>query len=177
MNITYRETDFNSLSDCELLAGWYNDPKIKHLYSLFSDAKSYETKFTAEYFQSIGGKYPSGVKHSNLIVLLDGVPIGQATFEIDTPKLLTRTPNTAWIALVIGADRHKRRGIGKDITNHLECIAAEAGAERIEIGVFEYNHRALSFFTSQGYLEFTRRENRVWWDGKMWSIVQLIKDL
>lgn len=177
MNITYRETDFDSLIDCELLAGWYNDPKIKHLYSLFSDAKGYETKFTAEYFQRTGGNYPIGVTNRNLIVLLDGVPIGQATFEIDTPKLLTRTQNTAWLALVIGSDDHKRKGIGKEITKHLEYLAAEAGAERIEIGVFEYNHRALSFFTSQGYLEFTRRENRVWWDGKMWSIVQLLKEL
>lgn len=60
---------------------------------------------------------------------------------------------------------------------HLETLAADTGAERIEIGVFEYNVRALRFFKELGYLEFTRRPERVYWDGRMWSEIRLLKTL
>ncbi len=175
MNLTYRDVDFGSREDCELLARWYNDPAIKHLYSRFTDSESFSKDFTPEYFQRVGQNRPAGGPNRNLMVLVDGVPIGQATFETDTPKLLTRIPNTAWIALMIGDVRLRRCGLGVRITAHLETLAAGSGAERIEIGVFEYNTRALRFFTSLGYDEFTRRPAHVWWDGRMWSDVRLLK--
>ena len=46
---------------------------------------------------------------------------------------------------------------------------ASAGAERIEIGVFEYKERALCCFTGLGYDAFLRRPDPVWWGGRMWS--------
>ena len=91
--------------------------------------------------------------------------------------LLTKTTHTAWLALMIGNDRLRRCGLGTRITAHLEALAADTGAERIEIGVFEYNERALNFFTSLGYNEFERRLRRVWWDGQMWSEVRFLKTL
>ena len=38
--LSYRDIDPNRVEDCELLARWYNDPSLKHLYSLFPDAQS-----------------------------------------------------------------------------------------------------------------------------------------
>ena len=177
MNITYRDVDFGSKEDCKLLARWYNNPEVKHLYSLFTDAESFSKDFTPEYFQRVGQNPPAGGPYRNLMVLVDGVPIGQATFETDTPKLLTKTTHTAWLALMIGDDRLRRCGLGTRITAHLEALAADTGAERIEIGVFEYNERALNFFTSLGYNEFERRLRRVWWDGQMWSEIRFLKTL
>ncbi len=177
LKLTYRDVDFDSREDCELLASWYNDPAIKHLYSRFTDAERFSKDFTPEYFQRVGQNPPTGGPHGNLMVLVDGVPIGQATFETDTPKLLTKTTHTAWIALLVGDDRLRRCGLGTRIIAHLEKLAADSGAERIETGVFEYNERALSFFTSLGYDEFGRRPDHVWWDGRMWSDVRLLKTL
>ena len=177
MNLTYRDIDFKSPEECELLASWYNDPQIKHLYSLFKDAESFAKDFTPEYFQCVRQNRPSGGPHRNLMVVLDGVPIGQGTFQIDPPKLLCKTPNTAWLALMIGDGRLRRCGLGTRITAHLEKLAAAAGAKRIEIGVFEYNERALCFFTSLGYEEFMRRPERVWWDGRRWDDIRFLKTL
>jgi RimJ/RimL family protein N-acetyltransferase len=177
MNLTYRDVDFDSGEDCELLTRWYNDPAIRHLYSRFTDAESFSKDFTPAYFQRLGQSPPTWGPHRNLLVLVDDIPIGQATFETDTPKLLTSATHTAWIALVIGDERLRRCGLGKRITAHLEELAASTGAERIEIGVFEYNERALCFFTSLGYEEFTRQSDHVFWDGRMWSDIRLLKTL
>ena len=52
---------------------------------------------------------------------------------------------------------------------------AGAGADRIGIGVFEFNERALCCFTSLGYDAFLRRPDPVWWGGRMWSDIRLLK--
>jgi RimJ/RimL family protein N-acetyltransferase len=177
MNLTYRDIDYDSVEDCEHLAKWYNDPTTKHLYSLFTNEESHAHQFTPETFQKIGQTPRKGGPYRDLMVLLDGQPIGEAKFETDTPKLLTKTPNTAWIALIIGDHRYRRSGLGTRITKHLEQLVKESGAERIEIGVFEYNHPSLNFFKKMGYQEFMRQPDRIWWDGKRWDDVRLRKEL
>ena len=177
MNLSYRDVDFASASDREVLAGWYNDPSIKHLYSLFKDEESLAHQFTAEYFARISKLPREGRVHRVLMVLHDGVCIGEANFEIDPPKLLTKDANTAWLALMIGDASLRRCGLGTRIMGHLEALAADAGAERVELGVFEYNERALLFFESLGYEEFARRADRAYWDGTMWADIRLLKQL
>jgi RimJ/RimL family protein N-acetyltransferase len=175
--LSYRDIDANRLEDCELLARWYNDPSLKHLYSLFPDAQSLARDFTSEYvarcllIPSRTGTY------RNLMVLADGAPVGQATFEMDTPKLLTKLPHTAWLALIIGEAKLRQRRLGTRIVAHLERLAGGAGAAHIEIGVFEYNERALSFFDQLGYVAFERRAERAYWDGRLWSEIRLLKTL
>jgi len=112
-----------------------------------------------------------------LLVLVEGVAIGEASYEIDSDKLLSTAPQTAWLALVIGEERLRGCGLGARIAAHLEALAAKAGARHCEVGVFAYNSRALSFFVGLGYEEFLRRPDRAWWDGRMWSEVRLLKPL
>ena len=175
--LSYRDIDPNRVEDCELLARWYNDPSLKHLYSLFPDAQSLERDFTPEYFARCLLNPSHTGPYRNLMVLADGAPVGQATFEMDTPKLLTKLPHTAWLALIIGEAKLRRRRLGTRIVAHLERLAGGAGAVRVEIGVFEYNERALSFFGQLGYVAFERRAERAYWDGRLWSEIRLLKTL
>ncbi len=177
MNLTYRDVDSDSSADCELLARWYNDPETKGLYSRFTDEGGASRDFTPEHFQRAGRAPLPGGPRRDLMVLVDDDPVGQATFETDTPKLLTTAPHTAWIALIIGDVRLRGCGLGTRVVAHVEALAAEAGAERVEVGVFEYNARALGFFASLGYEEVARRPERAWWKGRMWSEVRLLKTL
>ena len=174
MKLAYRDIDFGSYDDCALLAQWYNDQEIKYLYSLFPDEQSASIEFTPEYFEKIG-KLPSGHAQQNLMVLVNDIPIGQAMFEIDPPKLLTKKPNTAWLALVIGEQRYRECGLGKRIVSALEKLAVTAGALRSEVGVFEHNERALRFFTKLGYEAFTKRSSRTWYNGRMRDEIRLLK--
>ena len=90
---------------------------------------------------------------------------------------MTKLPHTAWIALIIGEAKLRRRRLGARIVAHLERLAGGASAARIEIGVFEYNERALSFFDQLGYVAFERRAERAYWDGRLWSEIRLLKTL
>ncbi len=177
MTLSYRDVDFGSGEDCELLARWYNDPAIKHLYSLFTDAESCTHDFTPDDFLRVKEHLPTEGPFRVLLVLVDGVPVGEAKFETDTPKLVIKEPHTAWISLMIGEERYRRRGLGTRIIAHLEALAATSGAKRIEIGIFAYNTPSLGLFTRLGYEEFTRRPDRAWWDGRMWADIRLLKTL
>ena len=150
VTLSYRDVDFESLADRELLATWNNDPSVKCFYNRFPDRESAQRPFTATHYESLGATVPSNEADRNLMVLHDRRPVGHAVFELAPPKLQHESPNTGWIALMIGDNSLKRCGLGTRVVEHLESIAAKAGAKRIEIGVFEFNHLALSFFHSRG---------------------------
>ena len=175
--MTYRDVDFDSDADRELMLRWVNDPAIKHLYTCFRDAEGYAKPLPRRYFEHLGQPPPGDGPYASLMVLVDGVPAGHATFEFDPPKLLTKAPRTAWIALMIGEGHLRGCGLGKRIVADLERRVAEAGAERIEIGVFEFNAPSIALFTRLGYEEFARTPERVWWDGRLWSDVRMLKAL
>ncbi len=175
MHLTFRDVDFESADDCAYLARWFNDLELKHLYSRFGSEEEYALEFTPGYFKRFGKSLPTDRAHRNQFALLDGEPVGQALFEVDPPKLITKTPNTAWVALMIGASDLRRQGLGRRMNAHIEELAVAAGAERFEIGVFAYNERALRFFESVGYVEVLRRPEFAWWDGRMWGEVRLLK--
>ena len=175
--MTYRDVDFDSAADRELLSRWNNDPAIKHLYNRFDDAESFAKTFSPAYFERLGQPPAGDGPHASLMVMVDGVPVGHATFEFDTPKLLSALPHTAWIALMIGEGHLRGRGLGKRVVADLEQRVAEAGAERIEIGVFAYNERSIRLFTELGYEAFARTPACAWWDGRLWAEVRLRKAL
>ncbi|MDP6942635.1 MAG: GNAT family N-acetyltransferase [Myxococcota bacterium] len=177
MNVTYRDVDLGAAADRALLARWYNDPAIKHLFHRFVDAESFATTISPEHFELTEEPPPSGGPCGSLMVMVDEVPVGQATFEIDTPKLVCKLPHTAWISVVVGEEPLRGRGLGTRIVAHLEALVAQSGAERIEVGVFAYNTRSLGLFTRLGYEEFTRLPERAWFDGRRWDEVRLRKSL
>lgn len=177
MKISYRDVDYSDAQDRSRLVRWYNDPEIKHLYSLFTNEEGFGVSFTSEYFERVGRNPPTQGPHRTLMILVDGVAVGEAKFEMDAPKLLTKAPHTAWLALVIGEAEWRGRGLGGLVVQHLENLARETGAQRVEVGIFEYNGPSLRFFQRRGYVEFARQSNRVWWNGKMWANVRLRKTL
>ena len=176
-SIQFTDIDFSNPEACTLLATWFNAPSTKHLYSRFPDAASFERSFTTEYFLKLPQYLPTETLHRQLFILKEGRPIGHALLEIDPPKLMTKTPNTAWIALLIADTALRGQGLGKQGAHALEALAKDAGAERIEISIFEYNTRSLAFFTILGYQEFARRKDWAYWNGQMWSEIRLIKSL
>ena len=104
-------------------------------------------------------------------------PAGHATVEFDPPKVRTRLPNTAWMALMIGEADLRGRGLGKRIVTDLEGRAREGGAARIEVAVFGFNAPSLALFKGLGYAEVSRTPEQIYWDGRLWDDVRLVKPL
>ena len=177
MKLSYRHLDYADPEDSRYLVRWYNDPELKHLISLFPDSQSYQHQFTATYFKNIASKPTTGGPGSDLMVLLDGSPIGEARFKIDVPKLVTKSPNTAWLSLIIGEHHARRKGLGAQIVQHLEQRIVQSGGARVEVAIFAYNQMSMRFFERLGYVEFSRKPQRAWWDGRLWDDVRLLKTL
>ena len=78
---------------------------------------------------------------------------------------------------MLGDERLRGCGLGTRIIAHLETMAAKEGAERIEVGIFEYNEPSLKCFKKLGYSEFARQPDHVWWNEKLWAEIRLIKTL
>ena len=72
MNVTYRDVDFDSDEDCELLSRWSNDLAIKHLYNRFDDAESFAQVLSPAYFKRLAEIPPTGGPHGSLMVMVDG---------------------------------------------------------------------------------------------------------
>ena len=175
MSLTFRDICPTDSRDGVLLARWNNDPALKFLINRFPTPESTAVRFQPEHFRY--SRPPDAPPWGAYIVRLDDTPVGFATFELDTPKLLHREPCTAWFALMIGEPVGRGRGLGQEIMAALEARAAAAGAVRGEIGVFEHNHRALAFFQRLGYQEFTRLPRRTWVDETCHGEVRLEKML
>ena len=173
--LSYHAIDYASPDDCALLAQWYNDPELKHLYSRFADAHSARFVFTADHFAHQAKCRPPDHRTDKLMILADGTPIGEASFELDPPKKQTQEPQTGWIALMIGDRSRHQSGLGTQVVRHLETLARNAGAVRIEVGIFAYNTASLAFFAKLGYEEFMRRPDWAWWQGRLWDDVRLLK--
>ena len=47
MKISYRDVDYSDAQDRSRLVRWYNDPEIKHLYSLFTNEEGFGVSFTS----------------------------------------------------------------------------------------------------------------------------------
>ena len=97
--------------------------------------------------------------------------------ELDPQKLMTKEPKTAWISVVIGNRRYLRKGVGTKVVKHLEDQARAAGAKRAEVGIFEHNTGSLRMFLKLGHVEFSRQQNRTWWDGRCWDVIRLVNPL
>lgn len=50
-------------------------------------------------------------------------------------------------------------------------------AQRIELGVFEFNTNALKLYQKLGYKEINRTEDFTYWNGKMWHDIRMEKYL
>ncbi len=175
MKISFRPFYFNSKVDCDLQAKWENDPEIRHLFSYFPNKESSQKQVTSHSVSQRGldRKFPS----QRIMVLLDDEPVGEASYEMNPPHLVTHLPDTAWMAIVIGEAQARNKGFGREILTYVEQLAIKAGAKRAELGVFEFNERAIRFYTKLGYHELARIPSFTYWKGRMWDDIRMLKTL
>lgn len=95
----------------------------------------------------------------------------------DPPHRLTRAPAVAWFGLFIASSAERRGGLGRAALKHLESVARREGLKTAEVGVFEFNRPARSFFRSRGYRFAGRVPKRFWSEGRYWDDLRYAKDL
>jgi RimJ/RimL family protein N-acetyltransferase len=155
---------------------WHNDESLYHLVVPVRDQhtpKVYETvaslkKNYAEHPEYINGKF----------MLYEGMhPIGNFSLQIDPAHLLKKIKGTSWLGITIGEKEYWGTGAALYAMNFFEEESKRLGACRIELGTFEFNHRARQFYQKLGYVEFGRLKDFTFWNDRFWDDIRMEKGL
>ncbi len=111
------------------------------------------------------------------LIYLDEKLVGEISFQVDPEQLYLRIPGSAWIGINIGETSARGKGVGMQAMQYLEKEITSQGLKRIELGVFEFNEKAIKLYKKMGYREIGRIENFTYWDGKMWTDIRMEKML
>ncbi|WP_409250777.1 GNAT family N-acetyltransferase [Bacillus sp. SCS-153A] len=152
---------------------WENDSTIIHLI---------RPNFTKEEFEHREEVTLSQLKkrlenHRHYLIYSEDKLIGEMNYMIDPVHLFKREPETAWIGITIGEPEGRGKGIGFHAIQHLEREIEKEGLKRIELGVFEYNTRAIKLYEKLGYKKIGELEDFTYWQDRMWKDIRMEKYL
>jgi len=172
----FRDIDPLNPDDVQCLVRWSNDDSIRHLAQRFACKEQFLRRLKVPHATKM---LREAVSEGKCIQLIErhGIAIGEVSLEMDPKHLVSPDPGTAWIGIVLGERLGRGRGVGRQAMLHMEALAAQRGALRVQIGVFEFNTRARRLYESLGYREIARLTEFTWWQDKMWSDIRLSKTL
>lgn len=118
------------------------------------------------------------LEHNHIfLILADGMLVGEVNYQVDPRQLYKKESGSAWIGINIGEESARGKGIGAQAMLFLEEHLRAQGLTRIELGVFEFNARAIHLYTKLGYHEIVRVNDFTYWQGKKWQDIRMEKYL
>lgn len=115
-------------------------------------------------------------QHIYLIYLNEQL-VGEMNYMVDPSHLYKKEQGTAWIGITIGESEGRGKGIGYSAIQYLEEQIKKQGLKRVELGVFEFNIKALKLYQKLNYKEIGRIEDFTYWQSKLWSDIRMEKYL
>ena len=155
---------------------WENDTSIRHFTTPNFEEKelpvrSYETTYIDSILR---------IEHHDsydYLVYEDDSLIGECNLMINPDEVLVKEGKTAWLGIVIGEASARGRGIGKVVMEFMEEKAKELGADRIELGVFEFNEYALRLYEKMDYKRIAELDDFTYYNGKWYKDYRLEKKI
>jgi len=111
------------------------------------------------------------------LIYLNDQLVGEISFQLDPPHLYKKELGTAWIGINIGEESARGIGIGVQAMQFLEEQVRDQALKRIELGVFEFNTRAIRLYKKMGYQEIGRIKDFTCYQGRMWGDIRMEKYL
>jgi len=178
MNDEETMVTFTRLSDPDpiiatTLNQWANDPLLIPLIRPNRNKEEFETpvSVTTETLRK-------RLEHNPIyLIYTDGQLVGEMDYQIDPGHLFKRKTGTAWIGIIIGEASARGKGIGTRAMRYLEEQIRMQGLKRIELGVFEFNKKAIQLYKRLGYREIGRIDDFTYWQGRMWQDIRMEKYL
>ena len=175
MNIEIRQIDISDDEQIRSMARWENDKDLYHLIVPVRDKDNPEINT----FESLKKRYNENPDYaSGIYMIFDGEkPIGNFSLQLDPGHLMKKIKGTSWLGLTIGEKEYWGTGVAKVAMEHFEEESKRLGASRIELGTFEFNYRAQSFYKKLGFVEIGRLNKFTYWGGKYWDDIRMEKYL
>jgi len=173
MDIKIRKIDLEDIDVFEFLAKWSNDAEIRPYATPRFSEEGYKDILMVEIIASLM-ENPS----KSVYLVCDGEkPIGELSIDMNFSHRVYKEDMTAWISLLIGEAEYRGRGISKIMMDFIEAECRRLGARAIELGVFEYNHRAQSLYLASGYHKIDEIKAFVFNFGSWHSDIRMLKKL
>ncbi len=109
------------------------------------------------------------------LIYFDHRLVGEMNYMVDPEHLFIKEPGTAWIGITIGEREARGKGVGHQAMQYLEEQIKQQGLQRIELGVFEFNHQAQKLYLKLGYKEIGRIPDFTYYQNKMWTDIRMEK--
>jgi RimJ/RimL family protein N-acetyltransferase len=173
MKVEFKQLKSSSPEIAGILDKWGNDP------GLIPYIRPNPTEADLEEHQPVTVKLlEQRLQHHQIyLIYANGQLVGEMDYQVDPPHLFKKVTGTAWIGINIGEEIARGKGVGVDAMHFLEQQARANGVKRIELGVFEFNHRAIKLYTKMGYREIGRINDFTFWQGKLWQDIRMEKYL
>src|SRR5258706_7400067 len=152
---------------------WENDPALIHLIRPNLNQEALLRRETV----TVDDLAKRLERHHIYLIYLQGQLIGEMDYQIDPEYLYKKESGTAWIGITIGEEAGRSKGIGYQALQYLEEQIKSQALKRIELGVFEFNTRAIKLYLKLGYREIARIDNFTYWQNKMWQDIRMEKYL
>lgn len=173
MDVELKKITHKDIDDFKLIQKWNNDNSIKYL--LRPNFKEGEIEdITLE--ELIEGTRINEYKHTYMIVE-DDKKVGFVTIDTNFKMLFNENDDTAWISICVGDNKCRGKGIGIKAMKLLEDKVMKLGKNKIELGVFEYNTKAINFYEKNGYKAIGKSENFVYYNGNWYSDIRMEKQI
>jgi RimJ/RimL family protein N-acetyltransferase len=166
LNLNFTKLTEPTTEYLEALNKWENDPVLIPFMRVCQNEEDIR-KRTQVTLESLRQRLEHDKTWS---IHLNGQLIGEMGYQMDPKHLYKKEPGTAWIGITIGEEIGRGKGAGFLALQYL-------GLRRIELGVFEFNTRAIKLYQKLGYREFARIDDFTYWEDRTWQDIRMEKYL
>jgi len=171
VNISYEKLSKPTDEIIKHLDKWENDSKIVHFIRPSQNQAELD-----KHIEITHDLLVERTKHGHTyLIRLDGLLVGFMEFQIHPQHLYKKDVKSAWIGITIGEETVRGKGIGFNAMQFLEKLIAAEGLKRIELGVFEFNQKAIQLYKRLGYQEIARINDFTFWQGRKWQDIRMEK--
>ena len=174
MKIEFIPISYHNMNDCAILAKWFNDPKINYL-------------ITPNFYpRPLPGVTPEYISQQNThhkyekfayFIVVDHHIVGDVNITDNPNFLINPHENTSWLGITIGEEKYHNKGIGKKAMEFIEDKAKTLGYNRMELGVFSFNIKAIEFYKKLGYKQIASMPGFTYYNGHWYDDLRFEKYL
>ena len=153
-------------SDVERAYTWVNDREVtQYLLLRYPMSRSQEEKYLAEAAEQ-GNSFPD-VRLA--IETKDRVHIGMCGLHRGSSE-----DRHTSLGIMVGDKSYWSNGYGSDaVMTLLRFAFDQMNMNKVELGVFEFNARAIACYRKCGFVEEGRRREHYFQDGRYWDIIDM----
>jgi RimJ/RimL family protein N-acetyltransferase len=104
----------------------------------------------------------------NYMIYYNNEIIGDFQIDYNFDMLYSKEPS-AWIGITIGEESARGKKIGSKVMKFIEEEVKQDGFCRIELGVFEFNTKAIAFYEKLGYKRIGEIKGFTYYNGSFHS--------